>query len=299
MVPRRFLLGPPSGIDVADMQRADDASARGLVPGKSNGPKSLGDVSRSKGKGKVDPVDKKAEKKRIAAKAKADLEAGRIPSFRIGGTCEVLPSKALVAQSLGVTPPASLPVTLDSAVIPPCPAVRRAADVPHLPAPRDSLTPSSRPASELSSESSLSKRRQDRLREERDGARHRADEIASGSSARSARYSSRLERIHSYLIALHAQEEVKAQLCYRCGARISLEKMVEAEYELLPGLLENYANEEKEYLAKVESLTTDSLGDDILFSTPPPPPTSPPRDVSSQVPEGISENGSFLSPQDN
>ncbi|KFK40884.1 hypothetical protein AALP_AA2G055000 [Arabis alpina] len=106
-----------------------------------------------------------------------------------------------------------------------------------------------------------------------------------------------LERIRSYLVALHAQEEVKAQLCYRCGARISLEKMVEAEYELPPGLLGNYTKEEKEYLAKVESFN--SLGNDTLFPTPPPPPTSLPRDVASQVPEGISKHGSFLSPQDN
>ncbi|KFK41165.1 hypothetical protein AALP_AA2G094300 [Arabis alpina] len=90
----------PSGTDAANMQRADDASARGSVPGESNELKSPGDASRSKEKGKVDPVDKKAEKKRIAAKAKADLEAGRIPAFRISGTCEVLLSEAPAAQSL-------------------------------------------------------------------------------------------------------------------------------------------------------------------------------------------------------
>ncbi|KFK40871.1 hypothetical protein AALP_AA2G052300 [Arabis alpina] len=53
----------------------------------------------------------------------------------------------------------------------------------------------------------------DCLRKERNEARRRADEIASGSSARGARHSSRLERIRLYLIALHAQAEVKAQLC--------------------------------------------------------------------------------------
>ncbi|KFK41186.1 hypothetical protein AALP_AA2G096900 [Arabis alpina] len=138
---------------------------------------------------------------------------------------------------------------------------------------------------------------EDRLRRECDEARRRADEIANGSFAHGARHSSRLERIRSYLIALHAQEEVKDQLCYRHGARMSLEKMVEAEYELPPGLLENYIKEEEEYLTKVESF--DPLGDDTLFPTPPPPPDGLPRDVASQVPDGISEHGSFLSPQDN
>ncbi|KFK22826.1 hypothetical protein AALP_AAs43016U000100 [Arabis alpina] len=138
---------------------------------------------------------------------------------------------------------------------------------------------------------------EDHLRKERDEARRRADDIASGSSARGARHSSRLERIRSYLIALHAQEEVKTQLCYRHGARMSLEKLVEAEYELPPGLLENYIKEEEEYLTKVASF--DPLGDDTLFPTPSPPPTGHPLDVASQVPDGISEHGSFLSPQDN
>ncbi|KFK32174.1 hypothetical protein AALP_AA6G207200 [Arabis alpina] len=423
----------PSATDAADMQKADDSSARGSVPGELNEPKDLGDASRSKGKGKVDLVDKKAAKKRIAAKAKANLEAGRILAFRIGGFGEVLPSEAPVAQSLGVTPPASLPVSSDSAAVPPSPAVQTAVNVPQPLPPRAFLTPSSRPASEFSSESSLSKRRHttevprqrasgplgnssvwvpprhdnrwsfshtddelplvssdikigaelirniggigvinsgsriisayeavvtgkeeqiksrlaptdvdaarkeldsqnaradswivsatqidkvrmitrlkssleksrltdDCLRKERDGARHRADEIAGDSSTQSARHSSRLERIRLYLVALQAQEEVKAQLCYRCGARISLEKMVEAEYKLPPGLLENDAKEKEEYLATVVSLAADSLGDDILFPTPPPPPVGPPQDVSSQVPEGISEHGTFFSPQDN
>ncbi|KFK40534.1 hypothetical protein AALP_AA2G008300 [Arabis alpina] len=110
---------------------------------------------------------------------------------------------------------------------------------------------------------------EDNLRKECDRARRRADEIASGSSARTR------------------------------GVRISLEKMMETEYELPPGLLENYAKEEKEYLAKVDFLAPDSLGDDILFPTPLPPPAGPPQDVSSQVPEGISKHGSFFSPQDN
>ncbi|KFK29259.1 hypothetical protein AALP_AA7G109800 [Arabis alpina] len=345
----------------------------GSVPDELNEPKGLGDASRSKRKGKVDPVNKKAEKKRIAAKAKASKREGFQPS--------------------------------GSATIPPCSAVQKAVNIPQPPLPRaPSLTPLLRSASELSSESSLSKRRRtcqwtfshvdlvmpfsnaaphhkatlisliggvgvslpnpDRLsiseliffdwasdvisvigtgnrvigayeaevqkredriktlasrsdvdtawqetsalkkekqrleeevkkrdvhletasaeiaelraslekshltvdlqRKERDGARHRANEIASGSSARSARHS--------------------------CSARISL------EYELPPGLLENYAKEEEEYLAKVESFDADSLGDDIMFSTPPPPPTGPPRDVASRVPEGINEHGSFLSP---
>ncbi|KFK41078.1 hypothetical protein AALP_AA2G082800 [Arabis alpina] len=146
--------------NTTDMQKADDASARGLVPDELNELKGLGDASRSKGKGKVDPVDKKAQKKGIAAKSKADLKAGRISTFRIGGTCEVLPSEVPVAQSLGVIPPASLLVNSDSAAIPPCPAVQTAINVSQTPLPRaPSLTLLPRLASELSSESSLSKRR--------------------------------------------------------------------------------------------------------------------------------------------
>ncbi|KFK24525.1 hypothetical protein AALP_AAs65400U000600 [Arabis alpina] len=152
---------------------------------------------------------------------------------------------------------------------------------------------------ELRASLEMSRLTEDRLWKERDGARRQADEIASGSSAHSARHLSRLKRIRLYLVTLHTQEDVKAQLCYRRGARISLEKMVEAEYELPLGFLENYAKEEEEYLAKVESFDADSLGDDILFPTPPPPPAGPPQDVASQVPKGISEHGSFLSPQDN
>ncbi|KFK34697.1 hypothetical protein AALP_AA5G179900 [Arabis alpina] len=354
------------------MQSADDASPRGSAPHELSEPKGHGDASRSKGKGKVDPVDKKAEKKMIAAKAKADLKAGRITTFRIGGTCEVLPSEAPIAQSLGIIPPASLHVNSDSAAIPPCPPVQTTVNVSHIPPPRaPSLTLLPIFASKLSSESSLSKRTctteragspkaradswevsananrqsaddyaaqlevlkgekqrledevkkrdvhleaasaeiaglradleksrltEDRLRKESNEARRRA-EITSGSSARGARHSSCLERIRLYLIALHAQEEVKAQLCYRRGARMSLEKMVEAEYELPPGLLENYIKEEEEYITKVESF--DPLGDDTLFPTLPPPPAGLLRDVTSDVPDGISEHGSFLSPQDN
>ncbi|KFK29258.1 hypothetical protein AALP_AA7G109700 [Arabis alpina] len=96
----------------------------------------------------------------MAAKAKADLEAGRIPAFKIDGTCEVLPSEALVAQSLGVTPLASLPVNSDSLAVPPCSTVQTDVDIsqPLLPC-APSLTPLTRSASELSSESSLPKRR--------------------------------------------------------------------------------------------------------------------------------------------
>ncbi|KFK30660.1 hypothetical protein AALP_AA6G010800 [Arabis alpina] len=75
--------------------------------------------------------------------------------------------------------------------------------------------------------------------------------------------------------------------------------MVEAEYELPPDLLQNFAKEEGEYLAQVKSFSADSLGDDTLFLIPPPPRAGPPRDVTSQVPEGISGHGSFISPQDN
>ncbi|KFK22139.1 hypothetical protein AALP_AAs68170U000100 [Arabis alpina] len=142
------------------MQRADDASARGSVSDEINEAKGPGDASHSKGKGKVDPVGKKAKKKRIAAKSKVDLEAGRIPTFQIDGTCEVLLSKAPVSQSLGVIPLASLPANSDSAAIPPCPAVQKAVNVSHTPPPcAPSLTSLPRLASQLSSESPLSKRR--------------------------------------------------------------------------------------------------------------------------------------------
>ncbi|KFK29558.1 hypothetical protein AALP_AA7G149500 [Arabis alpina] len=372
----------PSATDATDTQRADDALARGLVPGESNEPKGPGDASLSKGKGKVDPVDKKAEKKRIAAKA------WRIPAFRIGGTCKVLPSDASVAQSLGVTPLAPLPVNSDSLATPLCSAVQTAVKVPHPPPRAPSLTPSTRLASELLPESSLSTRRftcqwtfshgdhvlsfcntashhkaplisfisgvgvnlpsPDRLdrlsvisianrivsvyevktsalKEEKhklegemkkrdahleaastemaklrailEKSRH-TDEIASGTSAQSARHSSHLERICLYLVTLHTQKVVKAQLCYRRGARMSLEKMVEAEHELALGLLENYAKEEEEYLAQVESFSADFLRDDTLFPTPPPPPAGLSRDVASHVPEGINEHESFLLSQD-
>ncbi|KFK22866.1 hypothetical protein AALP_AAs50104U000100 [Arabis alpina] len=358
----------PSVTDTADIQRVNDSSARGSVLGEFNEPKDLGNAFRSNGKRKVDPVDKKAEKKRIAAKVKTDLKVGRILAFRIGGTCEVIPSEAPVAQSLGVIPHASLSVSFDSASVPSCATVQTAVNVPHLSPSRASLTPSSKPPrrshpmintgnhivsaykaevqrrkdriktlasrsdvdaawqdvdrqickgdsweattsqnqhsindlfdqpsalkeekqrledevkkrdvhleaastkiAELRTSLEMSHLTEDHLRKERDGARRQADEIAGGSSAQSARHLSRLERIRSYLVALHAQEE-------------------------------NYAKEEEEYLAKVESLAVDSLGDDIMFPTLPPPPAGPPWDVSSQVPEGITEHGSFLSPQDN
>ncbi|KFK22487.1 hypothetical protein AALP_AAs63008U000100 [Arabis alpina] len=146
-----------SATNAANMQRAKDASAWGSVPDELNEPKGSGDASRSKGKGKVDPIDKKVEKKRIATKAKADLEAGRIPTFQIGGTCEVLSSEAPVAQSLGVIPPVSLLVNSDSATIPPYPAVQTPVNVSQTPLPRaPSLTPLPTLALELSSESSLS-----------------------------------------------------------------------------------------------------------------------------------------------
>ncbi|KFK23075.1 hypothetical protein AALP_AAs53663U000100 [Arabis alpina] len=288
----------------------------------------------------------------IAAKAKATLEAGRITTFRIGGTCEVLPSEAPIAQSLGVIPPASLPVNSDSAAIPPCPAVNvsqtpppRAPSLTLLPrhqgwgradkenwwdwsqiinsgsriiglyeavvaekekqiksllactdvdatrkeldrqkarvdswevsanANRQSaddyvvlvevlkeekhrledevkkrdvhLEAASAEIAGLRANMEKSRFTEDRLRKEPGEARRRADEIASGSSARGARHSAHLEWIHLYLIALHIQEDVKAQLCYRREAPMSLEKMVEAEYELPPSLLENYVNEEE------------------------------------------------------
>ncbi|KFK35596.1 hypothetical protein AALP_AA4G011900 [Arabis alpina] len=313
---------------LGDFLRADDSSARGSVPGELNEPKYLGNASRSKGKGKVDIVDKKAEKKRISAEAKADLEAGRIPAFWIGGTCEILPSEAPVAQSLGVTPPASLHVSSDSAAILPCPAVQIAVNVSQLLPPRASLPPSSRKSSKLSSGSSLSKRRRtteiinsgsriisvyeavvaekeeqikplltrtdvDATRKELDRQKARADswEVSAIANRQSADdYAAQVEllkgekhRLEDEVkkrdvhleVASNEIAELRASLEKR-ETRISLEKMVEAEYELSPGLLENYAKEEEEYLAKVESLAADSLGDDILFPTPPPPPAGPP-----------------------
>ncbi|KFK24526.1 hypothetical protein AALP_AAs65400U000600 [Arabis alpina] len=320
----------------ADMQRAYDASARGLVLGESNEPKGLGGASHSKGKGKVDPVDKKAQKKRIAAEAKAYLEAGSIPAFRISGTCEIINSgsriisvyeaviakkeehiKSVLARSDVDAARKQLnrqKTRADTWEVSATPNRQSVDDyaaqfevlkgekqkLEEEAKKRDAhLEAASAQIAELRASLEMSRLTEDRLWKERDGARRQADEIASGSSAHSARHLSRLKRIRLYLVTLHTQEDVKAQLCYRRGARISLEKMVEAEYELPLGFLENYAKEEEEYLAKVESFDADSLGDDILFPTPPPPPAGPPQDVASQVPKGISEHGSFLSPQDN
>ncbi|KFK35893.1 hypothetical protein AALP_AA4G050400 [Arabis alpina] len=328
---------------VTNMQSADDASARGSFPDELNEPKGPGDASRSKGKGKVDPVDMKVEKRRISAKAKADLKAGRIPTFRIGGTYEVFPSEAPAAQSLGVIPPAFLLVNFDSTATPPCPAVQRAVNVSQTPPPRaPSLTPLPRLASELSSESSLSKRRRttkiinsgsrivgayeavvaekeekikslractdvDATRKELDRQKARVDSwevLANANRQSEDDYAAQVERIISRRSAMkHAAELMRSQVAVLHEVRdtrrvqMSMEKMVEADYELPPGLLENYVKEEKEYLAKVKSF--DSLGDDTLFPTPPPPSAGLPRDVASQVPEGINEHGSFLSLQDN
>ncbi|KFK32470.1 hypothetical protein AALP_AA6G246200 [Arabis alpina] len=258
------------------MHKADDVSALGSVSGESNEPKGPNDASVSVGKRKVDPVDKKVEKKRITAKDKADLEAGRVHALWIGRTCEVPPFDV---QSLGVTPHASLPVNSDSPVIPPSSVVQTTAVVSQPSPPRvSSLLMSTRSASELSCgsekkgsrlascshvdvawqevghqmhrvdsweatasenqqnlsdlfdqanalkdekhklEEEVKKRdvnlevasaevtklranleksrlRESHLRYERDEARRRADQIASGSSAQSARHSSRLERI--------------------------------------------------------------------------------------------------------
>ncbi|KFK39830.1 hypothetical protein AALP_AA3G293700 [Arabis alpina] len=306
----------PSATDAVDMQRADDAPARGSVPGE---PKILAMLPVQR-KGKVDPVDKTAEKERIAAKAKADLEAGRIPAFQIGGTCEVLPCSKVV-------------------------------NVPQLSLPRASLTPSSRPASKLSFEFSLSKRRCTTevprqgdpeflgnslvqvppRHDNRCSFSHTDDELPLVSSdikigaelirktgGIGVKFPANLEEllvpdrfidwsrdllkiINSGSCIVSAYEAVVAEKeeQIKRGARIRLEKMADAEYELPPGLLENYDMEEEEYLAKVESLAADSLGDDILFPMLPPPLGCPPWDVSSQVPKGISEHRSFLSPQDN
>ncbi|KFK31744.1 hypothetical protein AALP_AA6G153300 [Arabis alpina] len=257
----------PSMTDAADAQRADDTLARGSVPGESNELKGPADASRSKGKGKVDPIDKNAEKKRIAAKAKADLEemdrqrtqantweicaaANRQSEDDYAAQVEVLKEEKQKLEEEVKKRDAHLEAAFAEMA-----KLRATLEKSHL--------------------------TKDRLGKERDEARRRADEIASGNSAQRARHSSRLERIRLYLITLHALEEVKAQLCYRRGARISLEKMVEAEYELPPGLLENYAKEEEKYLAQVESFSADSVGDDTLFPTPLSPPVGPPRDVAS------------------
>ncbi|KFK31303.1 hypothetical protein AALP_AA6G095300 [Arabis alpina] len=290
----------PSVTDAADMQRTDDASARGSVHGESNEPKGRDYVFRSNGKGKVDPVDKKAEKKRITAKLKPTSKGERFPpsgsvelvkSFRLKHPLLKVWVSHLLLLFLLSTPATTSLVRMKwkcndektgSRLLRPAPMWMRHEEKQRLEdevKKRDvHLEAASAAIVELRANPEKSRFTEDCLRKERDGARRRADEIAS---------------------AHHAQEEVKAQLYYRRGAQISLEKMVKAEYKLPPGLLENYAKEEKEYLAKVESLAADSLGDDILFPTPPPPPAGPPRDSLSQVPEGISEHGSFLSPQDN
>ncbi|KFK25974.1 hypothetical protein AALP_AA8G187000 [Arabis alpina] len=406
------------------MQRADDVSTQVSHPGESYKSKGPSDASRSKGKGKVYPVDKKDERKRIAAKAKADFEAGRIPIFLIGGTYDVQPFDARVTQSLGIPPPAFLRVSFDSLrrrscqrtfthvdpVLPlynadpqhkatlisliggvgvnlPDPdtlsilelfifdwakdainvisignrifgafeadvrkrekriktlASRSEMDAAWQEASRQMHRADSREATtsenqqtlnNLFDEASALKDEKQRLeedikkkdanlevtsaevtkleadlekfllteghlRKERDEAHWQADQIASGSSAQSTKHSSRLERIRSYLVTLQAQEEAKAQPCYRRGDRISLERMVEVEYEFPLGLLENYIKEEKEYLAQVESFNVDSLGDDTLFPTSVPPPAGLPQDVASQVLERISEHGSFFPPLD-
>ncbi|KFK26592.1 hypothetical protein AALP_AA8G268800 [Arabis alpina] len=229
------------------MQRADDALARGSVPDESNKPKGLGDASQTKAKGKVDPIDKKAEKKRIAARAKADLKAGRVPAFRIGGTYEVLPSDAPVAQNLGILPPALLPINSDS---------------PEL---------------------------------DRQNTRGNTWEISAAANRQSTDdYAAKIKTLKEEKQKL--EEEVKKRDVNLEVA--SAKMMVEAEYELPPGLLENYVKEEKEYLAQVESFDVDSIGDDTLFPSLPPPPVGPPRDIASQVPEGISEHESFLLSQD-
>ncbi|KFK29221.1 hypothetical protein AALP_AA7G105000 [Arabis alpina] len=256
--------------DPANMQRADDASTRGSVLDKLNEPKGLGDASRSKGKRKVDLVDKKAEKNRIAAKAKADFKAGWITAFWIGGTCVVPPPEAPVYQSLGVTPPASAPISLDSSAIPLCPAVQTAINVSHPPlsllqhkAPLVSLiggtkvnlpNPDRLAISELLSfdwssdiigmcradswEATASENQQslNDLFDQANALKEEKQKLEEEVKKRDAH----LEAA-SAEVTLYAQEEVKAQLYYRRGAWISLEKMVEAKYELLPGLLENYA----------------------------------------------------------
>ncbi|KFK33887.1 hypothetical protein AALP_AA5G073100 [Arabis alpina] len=139
-----------SAIDAANTQKADDTLAQGSVPGESNEPKGPGNISRSKGKGKVNPADKKEEKKRIAARAKADFEAGRVPAFWIGRTCEVPPSDALVSQSLGDKPNVLLPVNSDSLVVPPSSVVQTTVVESQPPPPRSpSLTMLARSASEF------------------------------------------------------------------------------------------------------------------------------------------------------
>ncbi|KFK35651.1 hypothetical protein AALP_AA4G019000 [Arabis alpina] len=96
----------------------------------------------------------------MTAKAKADLEARKIPTFWIGGTCEVLPSDAPTVQSLGVTPRASFLVSSDSLAIPPS-LVVETTDVVSQPLPprASSLTPMTKSALELFCEPSRSKRR--------------------------------------------------------------------------------------------------------------------------------------------
>ncbi|KFK31279.1 hypothetical protein AALP_AA6G092000 [Arabis alpina] len=286
----------PSATDAADMQRADDASARGSVSGESNKPKGPGDASRAKGKGKVDPVDKKAEKKRIVAKAKADLEVGRIPAFRIGGTCEVLPSEIINSGS-------GIAGAYEAVVAEKEEQIKSLLARTDVDAARTELdcqkarahswlvsANANRQSADDSAQVEVLKGEKQRLEEEV----KKRDVHLEAVSAKIAELRASLEK------SRHTEDRLRKERTEHAADLMrSLAKMVEAEYELPPGLLENYAKEEKEYLAKVESFDIDSLGDDILFPTPPPPPPGPPRDVASQVPEGISDHGSFLSPQDN
>ncbi|KFK31479.1 hypothetical protein AALP_AA6G117500 [Arabis alpina] len=302
----------PSTTDAANMQRTDDASARGSAPGESNEPKGPSDASRSKEKGKVDLVGNKAEKRLRLRLKPTSKQGGFRPSRSIikSGSRIISPYEAAIGEQEEQIKSLMARIDVDavwkeldrqitrtdtceiSATTNRQSANDYAAQIKMLKDEKQkleeevkkrdvNLEAASAKVAKLRTDLEKSRLTEDCLRKELDEAHRRADQIASGNSAQSARHSSGLERIRSYLVTLHAQEEVKAQLCYRRGAQISLKKMVEAEFELPPGFLEKYMKEEKDYLVQIESFNVDSLGDETLFLTPPPPPTGPPRDVAS------------------
>ncbi|KFK31894.1 hypothetical protein AALP_AA6G173000 [Arabis alpina] len=260
----------PSVTDAADMQRAGDVSAQGSVPGESSEPKGPGDVSRSNGKGKVINTGNcivsvyEVEVQRREDRIKTLASRSHVDAAWQDVGCEMC--RADSWEATASENQQSHIKLFDQA----CALKEKKQRLEDEVKKRNVHLEAAYPEiAELRANLEKSHLTEGRLRKERDGARRRADEI------------------------------VKAQLCYRRGARIKLENMLEAQYELPPGLLENYAKEEKEYLAKIESFDIDSLSDDTLFPTSPPPPAGPPRDVASQVPERISEHMSFLSSQDN
>ncbi|KFK29218.1 hypothetical protein AALP_AA7G104700 [Arabis alpina] len=307
-----------SSVTDANMQRAEDASARGSVPGEPNELKGPGDASRSKGKGNVDPVDQKAEKKRITAKTKADLEERRIPAFRIGGTS-----------------------------IPPCSAVQTAVDIPQPLLPRAPfLAPLTRSALEFSKRMPTSFPHVDLVMPLSNAApQHKATLISLIGGVRVnlpnpdrlsifelpffdwasdiisvistgyriiGSYEAEVQRREDKIKTLASRFDVDAawqKVGHQMHRADSWEATASENQQNLNDLFDHASalkeerprleeevkkRDEGEYVVHVESFSADSLGDDTLFPTPSPPPAGPPPHVASQVSEGISEHGSSL-----